>query len=68
MPGNLRKDKYQLVVFVGDISTEEGNVVSELWKHLDKQIATHSSVSSVESGLLEKVETRATAIMDQEGI
>jgi hypothetical protein len=54
MPGNMRKDKYQLGVFVGDISTKEGNVVFELWKHLDEQIATHSSVSSVESILPEK--------------
>ena len=37
MPRNLRKDKYQLVVFVGDISTKEGNVVFELLKHLGAQ-------------------------------
>ena len=46
MPRNMKKDKYQLVVFVGDISPKEGNVVFKLWKHLDKQIATGNSFNA----------------------
>lgn len=38
-----KKDKYQLVVFIGDISQEERNVIFKLWKHLDNQIATGNS-------------------------
>eukprot|EP00092_Neocalanus_flemingeri_P021414 GFUD01023217.1.p1 GENE.GFUD01023217.1~~GFUD01023217.1.p1 ORF type:complete len:1228 (+),score=363.43 GFUD01023217.1:109-3792(+) len=37
------KDKYQLVVFIGDISQEERRVVFKLWKHLDQQIPTGHS-------------------------
>jgi len=38
-----KNDKYQLVVFIGDVSQEERNVVFKLWKHLDNQIATGNS-------------------------
>lgn len=37
------KDKFQLVVFIGDISNEERRIVFKLWKHLDQQIATGHS-------------------------
>ena len=50
MPRNMKKDKYQLVVIVGDISPKEGNVVFKLWKHLDKQIATGNSFKCIQCG------------------
>ena len=45
-----KTDKYQLVVFIGDLSQEERNVVFHLWKHLDRQIGIGNTFKCVQCG------------------
>jgi uncharacterized C2H2 Zn-finger protein len=43
-----RADQYQLLVFIGDVSQEERNVIFKLWKHLDNQISSLHSFKCVQ--------------------